>query len=145
MSVDTFFMISGLLVTYHTCNYLSKGNKFKLGYFYFHRYIRITPSLAFVVLILATLTPRFGSGPNWKKTAKAMQVPCQYFWWSALLHVQNYINPKYIVSNYTFLLLISLTKSKGVTWRRVTRIERIVVNLSNAEVNYTFSIVNSFL
>lgn len=98
VSVDTFFMISGLLVTYHLCSHLEKGQKFKLWHFYLRRYIRLTPSLAVVVMILAVLSHRFGSGPLWKRTSAAVAKPCQYFWWSALLHIQNYVNAKHIVS-----------------------------------------------
>lgn len=98
LSVDTFFVISGLLATYSLCEYLSKGHKFNLWYYYFHRYIRITPSLAVVVFLVATVAHRFGSGPLWKASSAAIQKPCQYFWWSTVLHLQNYVNPKYLVS-----------------------------------------------
>lgn len=97
--MDSFFVLSGALVSYHTMEQLSKRRgSINWMLFYLHRYLRITPSFAVVVLVHATLIQYLGSGPLWSKAVAALQMPCQYFWWSALLHVQNYINPEHIVS-----------------------------------------------
>ncbi|XP_071057341.1 nose resistant to fluoxetine protein 6-like [Onthophagus taurus] len=105
VSVDTFFMLSGLLVTYFTMKQLSSNNgKVSLFLFNLHRFIRLAPSYAIAVMIVATLIQFIGSGPLWKKMSKALQLPCQYFWWSAILNVQNYVNPKYLCIIQTWYL-----------------------------------------
>lgn len=96
--VDTFFMITGLLVTYTFFDQMSKGIKFNLPLFYLHRYLRVTPALMVVALVHGTLIQHLGSGPLWKKTSASVEKPCQYFWWAAMLHIQNYVNAPYIVS-----------------------------------------------
>ncbi|XP_071057342.1 nose resistant to fluoxetine protein 6-like [Onthophagus taurus] len=97
VSVDTFFMISGMLLTYHSMNHLSKNNG-KLNWFFLnlYRFMRLTPPLAFIVITHITLIQFLGSGPLWKHSIKTLQLPCKYFWWSTLLHIQNYINPSHL-------------------------------------------------
>ncbi|XP_015840383.2 nose resistant to fluoxetine protein 6 isoform X1 [Tribolium castaneum] len=91
--VDTFFMLSGLLVSVSFFHHVTKNGTFNVLTFYLYRYFRITPPLAIVVLIYATLVEFLGSGPLWYDTCLAHLEPCKYYWWSTLLHVQSYINP----------------------------------------------------
>ncbi|XP_044271288.1 nose resistant to fluoxetine protein 6-like [Tribolium madens] len=91
--VDTFFMISGLLVSISFFEHVTKNGTFNVLTFYLYRYFRITPPLAIVVLIYATLIQFLGSGPLWYDTCMAHLEPCKYYWWSTLLHIQSYTNP----------------------------------------------------
>lgn len=97
--MDSFLMMMGLLVCYTLLNRLSDGMKFNYLAYCVHRYVRITPLYAAVILVYATLIQHLGSGPFWKTTVLALQKPCQYFWWSALLQIQSYTNPNYLVGN----------------------------------------------
>ncbi|ENN80615.1 hypothetical protein YQE_01310, partial [Dendroctonus ponderosae] len=92
LCVDTFFMISGMLVTIGFFEQASKG-KVNWFLFYFYRYIRITPPLAIVILWYCTLMHHFGSGPLWNDMLDIIQKPCQQYWWAAVLHIQNYVHP----------------------------------------------------
>ncbi|KAJ3657729.1 hypothetical protein Zmor_009513 [Zophobas morio] len=93
MAVDTFFTISGLLVVYLYMKSQAKGAKFSLPMFYIHRILRLTPSLAMVVLFSATLLKHMGRGPFWPIVDEMFQKPCEENWWSTLIYLQIFINP----------------------------------------------------
>ena len=68
LSVDTFFLMSGFLVS---CVLLPKLDTMPPGRYlwiakaYLHRYLRLTPTLAFVMLMAWKIFPLFGDGPTW--------------------------------------------------------------------------------
>lgn len=64
---------------------------------YVIRYIRLTTALVPVVLVTIGPLRYIDSGPEW--TARTSQIVgfCEKYWWSALLHVQNYVNPFEVV------------------------------------------------
>jgi len=72
-SVDSFFLLSGLLTSYLFMKEASKRNvlsiKFLLKY-YLHRYIRLTPPLMIMVMISLNLSKYFGSGPFFVPTGQ---------------------------------------------------------------------------
>lgn len=76
--------------------YISKG-KLNLGMMYFHRYIRLTPVVAVVILYIMSLYKYSGHGPMWMKIG-TQDDRCSDTWWATLLYVQNYVFPKKIVS-----------------------------------------------
>ncbi|XP_071955724.1 nose resistant to fluoxetine protein 6-like [Antedon mediterranea] len=96
-SVDSFFFLSGLLVTYLTLKYLQK-NDGKLNWlmFYVHRYLRLTPIYMLVIFMFTTLTPYFGTGAFYtfafdpEPVGVESQVSlCQKYWWTNLLYINN--------------------------------------------------------
>ncbi|PSN45544.1 hypothetical protein C0J52_05788 [Blattella germanica] len=92
-AVDTFFIISGLLLTYIFMKTMDAGYRFSLPAYYLHRIFRVTPALALIVLINATLLPRLSSGPIWDYAiSKTEGKYCSEYWWSTLLYIQNYVN-----------------------------------------------------
>ena len=68
-AVDSFFFLSGLLVSYLTMREMSRrkergaklANIFPFVTYYLHRILRLTPAYAFVVLIVWQLLPSLGS------------------------------------------------------------------------------------
>lgn len=61
---------------------------------YVHRYLRITPVLAFLILIAVSVLWHLGTGPYHELYYQmALAKPCTERWWSALLHIQNYNEP----------------------------------------------------
>ena len=70
-AVDTFFCISGILMSYTTINKLRKGKTgfssvaVKTPLFTFLRFLRLTPMYSFVIFFYATVVPHMGSGPLW--------------------------------------------------------------------------------
>ncbi|KAG7308959.1 hypothetical protein JYU34_006236 [Plutella xylostella] len=91
-SVDTFFTLSGVLCVYSTIGKLNRTQFIKyIPLFYLHRLLRMFPLLAAAVLLQASLLHRLGDGPQWASMAWAVQT-CRSYWWSALLHIQNFTN-----------------------------------------------------
>ncbi|CAH1378595.1 unnamed protein product [Tenebrio molitor] len=93
VSVDTFLVIGGFLTVYTFQATMDKGVKFNVPLYYFHRYLRLTPALAAMLLAHAALFNYFGSGPLWQNTDAYLSKACRKYWWSTLLYVQNYANP----------------------------------------------------
>ena len=99
VSVDSFFLLSGLLVGYLTFKKLGdKTMKIKhIPMMYVHRYIRLTPTLALVILFETNLFQNILSGPG--KLVNQMflsltRAPnpdenCYNYWWATLLYFNN--------------------------------------------------------
>jgi hypothetical protein len=62
-----------------------------------HRYFRLTTVTAAAILFIVTLLKYMGNGPVWMTTVATSIELCEKNWWSALLHVQNYVNPNDMV------------------------------------------------
>ncbi|PNF21712.1 hypothetical protein B7P43_G10359 [Cryptotermes secundus] len=93
LSVDTFFVLSGLLLGYIFLKQMKhKTSGFNIPMFYVHRYIRLTPAYAIVILISATLYRYVGSGPLLPVIANQMAEGCQSNWWTNILYINNYFD-----------------------------------------------------
>ncbi|XP_072028267.1 nose resistant to fluoxetine protein 6-like [Amphiura filiformis] len=89
-SVDTFFLLSGFLVTYLTLKELRKtSGRINWFLFYFHRFWRITPLYMVTLAIFATLTPYLGKGGGKDDLLKSTSEACQKYWWANLLYISN--------------------------------------------------------
>lgn len=60
------------------------------------------PVLAVVVLFEASFLNRLGDGPIWDLVMGNVQ-NCRDYWWTTLLHIQNYVSPSNIVSIISML------------------------------------------
>lgn len=92
--VDTFLLISGFLVA-HSILY-SSGTRRTIGAQLrnhpkrlLHRYIRLTPSVA-GVLLLSILVEPLGSGPIWYQYVQQSQMTCHNNWWPLFAYVNNF-------------------------------------------------------
>ncbi|XP_019879935.1 nose resistant to fluoxetine protein 6 [Aethina tumida] len=95
MAIDTFFTIGGITTAYaFTRMYQKKGScSIKdVAKLCMHRYLRMTPVLAAMVLLYATTLSRLGNGPVWHHIEESLVEPCKTYWWTSLLYIQNYIN-----------------------------------------------------
>ncbi|XP_040172754.1 nose resistant to fluoxetine protein 6-like [Anopheles arabiensis] len=108
VSVDTFFLLSGLLTCWSILNALDRHGRLNLPVMYLHRYLRLTPALAAIVLFAATLMRHAGSGPFWDGAMSMSEDPCRRYWWSALLYVQNYVNPQEVCLGHTWYLSVDM-------------------------------------
>ncbi|XP_070576031.1 nose resistant to fluoxetine protein 6-like [Ptychodera flava] len=89
-SVDTFFFLSGLLVTYLAMDTLERTNgRLPWFKFYFHRYWRLTPTLAMAILLWMYIHPWTGQGPLW--FTMLPKPYCEKYWWSTLLYINNFV------------------------------------------------------
>ena len=94
-SVDTFFVLSGLLVTYLTlCELKRSAGKLNWFLFYFHRYIRLTPVYMICLGIWVTMLPYLFDGPLFPQKHGFEKDHCKDSWWGNLLYVQNLVKFK---------------------------------------------------
>lgn len=93
-SVDSFFLLSGLLVGYIAFRRMEKNDgKLPLFQFYFHRFWRLTPSYMFTILFFTNLFPYLGDGPFWYGSqwdSPEANNPCVDKWWTNLLYINNF-------------------------------------------------------
>ncbi|KAK6641445.1 hypothetical protein RUM44_013156 [Polyplax serrata] len=108
LAVDTFFLIGGLLNSYHLMDVLDKTGKFPLFKYYVHRYIRLTPALAAIVLMYATWYVLIGDGPNWISMTKPWKELCVSHWWTTLLYINNYYNPTSQCAGHSWYLAVDM-------------------------------------
>ncbi|XP_035785910.1 nose resistant to fluoxetine protein 6-like [Anopheles albimanus] len=109
VSVDTFFLLSGLLTCWSILNALDRqGGRLNLPMMYAHRYLRLTPALAALVLYTTALMRHSGSGPFWDGAMTLMADNCRDYWWSTLLYVQNYVNPGELCLGHSWYLSVDM-------------------------------------
>lgn len=92
VSVDTFFVVSGMLATFGIMKALDKTKgKLNVLMFYVHRYLRLTPTYAILVGIGATLFSYAGNHPSWQRMENQENF-CRKYWWTNLLYVNNIVH-----------------------------------------------------
>ena len=97
-AVDSFFFLSGLLVSYLTMREMSRrkergaklANIFPFVTYYLHRILRLTPAYAVVVLIVWQLLPSLGDGPIFSQVVVPGSKLCDQYWWTNLLYINNF-------------------------------------------------------
>ncbi|XP_013412610.1 nose resistant to fluoxetine protein 6-like [Lingula anatina] len=97
-AVDTFFVMSGLLVTYLAMREMTKGTlrgklrmlRINWGMYYFHRFWRLTPPYMLVILVYAATCRYWSNGPMWAGESVAKY--CRDSWWTNLLYINNVVN-----------------------------------------------------
>ncbi|KAL7742904.1 hypothetical protein ACLKA6_016262 [Drosophila palustris] len=106
LCVDTFFFMSGLLMCWGAFREMDRTKgKLNIPMMYFHRYIRLTPVVAVVVLYIMSLYRYSGAGPMWFKLGTQDQ-RCADTWWATLLYVQNYAFPYSICVSQSWYLAV---------------------------------------
>ena len=90
LSVDSFFFLSGLLVSYLSMKRFEKDGKLPLLRYYLHRYIRLTPLYLYVILVSMYLFPLFSSGPIFDMNAMGIAKQCKKYWWTNILYINNF-------------------------------------------------------
>ena len=93
-SVDTFFFLSGLLVAYLALKEVKDKGKLSWIYYFLHRFWRLTPLYAFVLMIFTTLWMYMFTGPysaiaKSPDGRKGIDV-CKDYWWTNLIYINNY-------------------------------------------------------
>ncbi|XP_044728551.1 nose resistant to fluoxetine protein 6-like, partial [Chrysoperla carnea] len=90
--VDTFFILSGLLLSYTLLKQYSKTKKLNLILIIILRYFRLTPLYAISIFFFATLLSKMGDGPMWHVIVDGEKQFCRENWWTNLLYINNYVN-----------------------------------------------------
>ncbi|XP_053612529.1 nose resistant to fluoxetine protein 6-like [Plodia interpunctella] len=133
-SVDTFYFITGILLVYTTAGKLTRAGLIKnLHLFYLNRLLRLFPLLALTVLLQASLLNHMFDGPYWINAGNQVH-NCRQYWWTTLLHIQNYATPSSMCLPHSWYLAIDiqlhiispvvlywvLNKNRKVAWTVLT-------------------------
>lgn len=90
-SVDTFFFLSGLLLSYSVLKETKRTRSFNILLFYFHRILRIIPAIGLMCGFQATVMRFFVSGPWSYVWNMYWQPTCAKNWWKDVTFVNNFI------------------------------------------------------
>lgn len=91
ISVDSFFFLSGLLLSWIGMKEIEKRKgRINVPLMYLHRYLRLTPMVAYIMLFAMSLFKFFGSGPLSDEFYRRATDKCELYWWKNLLYIQNY-------------------------------------------------------
>lgn len=92
LSVDTFFFLSGLLVSYSTIKLVQK---FKTGLnipvFICYRFFRLSPTYMLVIGLVFIL-PLISYGPVWNMAFDPEIEKCRNGWWKNFLYINNFLD-----------------------------------------------------
>ncbi|CAE7252500.1 nrf-6 [Symbiodinium natans] len=90
-SVDTFFFLSGFLLSHLTLKDLQRGGGVNQLLAILLRYLRLTPSLALTMLVYVGILPYLASGPFALSLQDSIFRRCTGSWWSELTYTMNFI------------------------------------------------------
>lgn len=95
-SVDSFFFLSGTLVSYLTLREMERRKgifRFPILTYYIHRYLRLTMVYAFLLFFWWFLTVHLGNGTGWVNGLGENSTGfknCEKYWWTNLLYINNF-------------------------------------------------------
>lgn len=69
-----------------------RNGKLNIASLYLHRILRLIPLLSGTILFLVSIFRFMGDGPVWFNVMSSYRTNCENYWWSTLLHIQNYYN-----------------------------------------------------
>ncbi|CAD7013860.1 unnamed protein product [Ceratitis capitata] len=96
--IQVFFVMSGFLlyVNFNERKFVNTNTSIGdciIVYFqiFFHRYLRLLPSLVILILFNSTVLVRLQNGPFWRHYVEAERVFCREYWWKNVFFVNNYL------------------------------------------------------
>ncbi|XP_050513299.1 nose resistant to fluoxetine protein 6-like [Diabrotica virgifera virgifera] len=92
-AVDTFLMLSGLLISFGIMSvyYIYDYKKFPIIPFYIYRLLRLWPGLIALILFYVSFYKNISEGPLWPLMAGNMVRSCNRAWFPTLFFFNNYI------------------------------------------------------
>ncbi|CAI2360836.1 unnamed protein product [Moneuplotes crassus] len=112
-SVDTFFFISAFLATYLMIDKFHGKKIFNIPMVYFHRLLRVIPTILMLTAFLLTFFEFMGSGPLWKPFVDQESANCRKSWWVNIVFMTSWYNsPRcfgqlwYLSNEMTYFLLV---------------------------------------
>lgn len=94
ISIEAYFLFSGFFLVYSKWT-RAKGSEVKISIprLMLRRYLRLTPSMLFVIGILLIL-PVFGNGPIWHDIFDLASDNTRRLWWTYVVMINNFLLPK---------------------------------------------------
>ncbi|XP_039496878.1 nose resistant to fluoxetine protein 6-like [Drosophila santomea] len=103
-AVDSFFFLSGLLLVVIALRSMDRTKgKLNIPMMYLHRYLRLTPILAFGILVYLKILPLWSNGPLKGSVGFDDYSVCENTWYWTLLYVQNYATSNLCLSHTWYL------------------------------------------
>lgn len=98
LSVDTFFFMAGLIVTFRLIPYLKSEDGWAshvktLATVIVRRIVRLAPVILVVALFCASILRKLAHGPNAKVLESFSQETCRTHWWKDPLFIDNILFP----------------------------------------------------
>jgi peptidoglycan/LPS O-acetylase OafA/YrhL len=94
-AVDTFFLLSAMLLTLTITHMLKKSGMPKWHFWpmmYLERYLRLIPPYIMIFLLYVFVVPYFGQGPLWTaKDFPMKNADCHKYWWAYFLLINNFV------------------------------------------------------
>ena len=113
-SVDAFFVLSGLLLSYLSIKEMERRQgKFPFLTFYVHRLLRLSPAYYLSVFLFFKVLPHVGSGPLWSYVDVRY---CEKYWWTNILYINNFYPVNYLEACH------------GVTWYLATLMQFFIIS-----------------
>ena len=104
-SVDSFYVLSGLLVSFLTIKEMEHHQgKFPFVSFYIHRLVRLSPANYLLVFSSFKVLPHVGSGPFWIFRENSY---CEKYWWTNILYITNFYPTSLYETCYTITWYLS--------------------------------------
>nr|KAG5703831.1 hypothetical protein BaRGS_031465 [Batillaria attramentaria] len=104
VAVDTFFVLSGLLVSYLSLKEMARSRgRLNWFLFYFHRFWRLTPVYMMVLFLYVSVQPHLGRGPAWLAEFNDRD-NCKTTWWTNLLYLNNFVKVDKLCMGHTWYL-----------------------------------------
>ncbi|XP_055546757.1 nose resistant to fluoxetine protein 6-like [Wyeomyia smithii] len=109
LSADIFLVISAMLMTYGIMKELTlNSGKFNVWLLWLHRIVRILPAYAMLIYFWVAFGEHLGEGPLYRHVVQPTVDACTENWWTAILFVQNYVNPEQMCIPHTWYLSIDM-------------------------------------
>ncbi|XP_058814371.1 nose resistant to fluoxetine protein 6-like [Topomyia yanbarensis] len=109
LSADIFLVLSAMLLTYGVMRELT-NNAGKIGIvrIWIHRIVRVLPAYGFLIYFVVAFAEHFGEGPLYRHVVQPTVDACADNWWSAILFIQNYVNPDRLCLPHTWYLSVDM-------------------------------------
>uniref|UniRef100_A0A182P5T9 Nose resistant-to-fluoxetine protein N-terminal domain-containing protein n=1 Tax=Anopheles epiroticus TaxID=199890 RepID=A0A182P5T9_9DIPT len=107
-AVDIFLMLSGMLVSLKMLRELERTKRLNVAELWLHRYVRLTPAYAALILFGASFVELLGEGVLYKLVSEDLLLACHKSWWSGLLYVQNYVHSDSFCFAHTWYLSVDM-------------------------------------
>jgi peptidoglycan/LPS O-acetylase OafA/YrhL len=153
LGIDTFILLTGVIISFSFMKQMDEKGRVSIPRLFLHRYLKITPILMFAIFIFMTLVKYFGEGPYYDLLITTNVQPCDDYWWSAFLYVQNYVNPSavcllqswYLSVEMQLLWLSPIFLFPLYFWGRKFSWVVIFFVLLSIALIFTYSFINEFM
>ncbi|KAK3697586.1 hypothetical protein RRG08_033317 [Elysia crispata] len=104
-SVDTFFILSGIMVGYTFLEIYEANSRFKWPVFVLYRFFRLSPSMVVVGALYICLWPVLGSGPAYPAKCPDEEV-CTKYWYYSFFFINTVVETGRKCMGWTWYLSV---------------------------------------